>query len=123
MRVLYSIKPEFADKIFDGTKHFEFRRTIFRNPNVKTIVVYATAPIGKVVGEFQVTEILFQELEQLWTKTRKNAGISEERFYSYFMEKKLGYAIAIGSARRYAKPRGIRESFGIKPPQSFAYLD
>ena len=31
MKVVLSIKPEFANKIFDGTKKFEFRKSIFKN--------------------------------------------------------------------------------------------
>ena len=29
MKVVLSIKPQFANKIFDGTKKFEFRKAIF----------------------------------------------------------------------------------------------
>ena len=36
MKVVISIKPEFANKIFDGTKKFEFRKSIFKNEDVKT---------------------------------------------------------------------------------------
>jgi predicted transcriptional regulator len=39
MKVLLSIKPEFADKIFEGTKLFEFRRSIFKNEKIKKVVV------------------------------------------------------------------------------------
>ena len=31
MKVLLSIKPEFAEKILNGTKRFEFRKGIFKN--------------------------------------------------------------------------------------------
>ena len=53
MKVILSIKPEFANKIFNGTKKFEFRRTLFKKKEVKKIVVYASAPISKVIGEFE----------------------------------------------------------------------
>ena len=39
MTVLLSIKPEFAEKIFNGTKKFEFRKSIFKNTDVKKVVV------------------------------------------------------------------------------------
>lgn len=50
MKVLMSIKPEFADKIFDGSKRYEFRRMIFKQPAVKKVVVYASAPVQMVIG-------------------------------------------------------------------------
>ena len=34
MKVLLSIKPEFADKIFNGTKKYEFRKEIFNGSEV-----------------------------------------------------------------------------------------
>ncbi len=48
MKVVLSIKPEFANKIFNGTKKYEFRRAIFKNEKVKFIIVYASLPIRKV---------------------------------------------------------------------------
>ena len=56
MKVILSIKPEFANKIFNGTKKFEFRRTLFKNKEIKMIIVYASAPISKVIGEFEIIE-------------------------------------------------------------------
>lgn len=38
MKVLLSIKPQFAIKIFDGTKKFEFRKIIFKNSDIQTVV-------------------------------------------------------------------------------------
>ena len=45
MKVLLSIKPEFADKIFNGTKKYEFRKSIFKNKDVDTVVVYPKSVI------------------------------------------------------------------------------
>lgn len=47
MKILLSIKPEFADKIFEGTKQFEFRKSIFKDKTVRKVVVYASSPIQK----------------------------------------------------------------------------
>ncbi|GAA0878970.1 ASCH domain-containing protein [Algoriphagus jejuensis] len=123
MKVLLSIKPEFAEKIFDGTKRFEFRRRIYKNEAVKSVIVYASAPISKVIGEFEIETVHHDELDSLWDSTVKFAGISEEFYREYFNGKESGYAIEVKSVRKYREPLGIRESFGIGPPQSFAYVD
>ena len=68
MKVLLSIKPEFAEKIFNGTKKYEYRRVIFKN-KVETIVVYASDPVQRVIGEFEIGEILHKDIEQLWEYT------------------------------------------------------
>ncbi len=123
MKVLLSIKPEFAEKIFDGTKRFEFRRRIYKNENVKSVIVYASAPISKVIGEFEIETVHYDDLNSLWDSTFEFAGISEAFYRKYFNGKEAGYAIEVKEVRKYREPLGIRESFGIGPPQSFAYVD
>ena len=121
MRVLLSIKPEFSTRIFEGVKKFEYRRAIFKKP-VDGVVVYASAPISMVVGEFEISDLLFHDLNTLWRKTRKHSGITEEYFFSYFSNKTDGYAIQIGRTRKYRSPLMLREVYGLNPPQSYVYV-
>lgn len=123
MKVLLSIKPEFVEKIFSGTKKYEFRRSVFKNPDVKTVVVYASSPVQRVVGEFEIGNILNDELSALWEKTKEYAGISEDFFFSYFDEKENGYAIEIKKVKKYKQPQCLRETYNTTPPQSFTYLE
>ena len=44
MKVLMSIKPEFVEEIIKGTKKYEYRKSLFKNPDISEIVVYATQP-------------------------------------------------------------------------------
>lgn len=122
MRVLLSIKPEFAEMIFAGTKRFEFRRTVFKNPDIKTVVVYASSPVQKVIGEFEVEEIISAQLHALWKQTKKYAGINEKYFFDYFSDKEKGYAIKIKQPIKYKKALCLRKDFNANPPQSFLYL-
>lgn len=122
MKVLLSIKPEFANKIFNGSKKFEFRRVIFKSPDVKTIIVYASSPVQKVIGEFEIEEILNEDLNSLWEKTKDFAGIPEQFFFQYFGEKHKGFAIRIKKTKKYKTPLCLRKDFNISPPQSFAYV-
>jgi predicted transcriptional regulator len=117
-----SIKPEFAEKIFDGTKKFEFRKVIFKNKTVKKVIVYASFPIMKVIGEFIVGDILEMEVDELWEATADDSGITKEFFKAYYQGKKKGYAIRISEFKRYEEPLSLKESFNIKPPQSFQYI-
>lgn len=122
MRVLLSIKPEFAEKIFNGTKKFEFRRSIFKNDQIKTVVVYASSPLQSVIGEFEIDHIIYDELTNLWQQTHEFAGIEKDYFFHYFSDKQQGYAIVIKKTRVYQKPLSLKENFNMLPPQSFAYL-
>jgi predicted transcriptional regulator len=124
MKILLSIKPEFAEKIFIGSKKFEFRKIIFKNKSVKTVVVYVTRPIGKIVGEFDISEIIYDEPNLLWNRTQEFAGITKEFVETYFRGRERGFALAIGDVRKYDEPispDNIIKNF--TPPQSFIYLD
>jgi predicted transcriptional regulator len=123
MRVLLSIKPEFAFKIFEGKKKYEFRKAIFKREGITKVIVYASAPISKVIGEFEIAEIIYDELERLWQETNHFAGIDEDYFYQYFAERESGYAIKIQKAKLYEDKLCIRQHFGLTPPQSFAYVN
>ena len=122
MKVLLSIKPEFADKIFDGTKKFEFRRTIFSKTHINTVIVYASSPVQRVIGEFEINQVLFDDIENLWLRTRDFAGIDENYFFKYFLDKNKGYAIEIKKVKKYKTPLQLQDRYKIQPPQSFAYI-
>ena len=122
MRVLLSIKPEYAFKIFEGIKMFEFRKVIFKNPNVKTVVVYASSPVQQVIGEFEIDNILSSAPNDIWEITKSQSGISEDFFYKYFEDRTVAHAIKIKNTTRYEIPLSIKDDFNVVPPQSYVYL-
>lgn len=122
MKVLLSIKPEYAEKILNGEKKYEFRRSIFKNTNVKKIVIYASSPIQKVIGEFEIDCITSLETEDLWNKTKRHSGIDKEFYDNYFNGKETAHAIKVKKTKRYRKQLGL-DYFNINyAPQSFAYI-
>ena len=123
MRVLLSIKPEFAEKIFTGEKKYEFRRTIFKRADVRGVMVYASAPISKVIGEFEIDTIISADLNTLWAKTESSSGITKDYFFRYFINRESGHAIKINRPIRYRLPLCIKGDLGMTPPQSYAYID
>lgn len=123
MKVLLSIKPEFVDKIFSGEKKFEFRRVIFKDRSVKTVLVYASAPVQKVIGEFEIEEIVCQDIETLWKITQSHAGITYDYFATYFEGKKQGFAIKIKNLKKFKNAQCIKKDYHLTPPQSFVYVN
>lgn len=121
MKALLSIKPEFALQIFTGAKKFEYRRKIFKKA-VDTVIVYASSPMKMVIGEFEVEDLFWDDLADLWEKTKYESGISEEFFYQYFDQKERGYAIKIGKVTKFEVPLPLNETYGVNPPQFFAYI-
>lgn len=122
MIALFSINPEFVDKIFAGEKGYEYRKAIFRG-EVRKIVVYCTKPVGRIVGEFDVEEVIEDSPSNIWRKTCDLAGINKASYKAYFGGRKVGYAISIGEKKQYTEAVDPSDVFGsFFPPQSFMYL-
>lgn len=123
INVLLSIKPKFATAIFTGEKQFEFRRAIFKSTNVKKVYVYASKPIGLVIGEFEIDKIITADPESLWKTTKKASGISKEYFDEYFEGREIAYALKVNAVQAYEDPVTLMDMFNInRPPQSFMYV-
>ncbi len=123
MRVLLSIKPEYADKIFAGTKKYEFRKALFKRSDIKSVVVYASAPRQEVIGEFAIADVLTDRVEEIWSKTCEFSGISKQFYDAYFANREFANAICVGRIHRYKNPKKLQDFSVSCPPQSFAYIN
>ena len=121
-RVLMSIHPEFANAIFDGRKRYEFRRVLFKE-NVDEILVYATMPVARVIGNFKIARIHEDEPSALWLKTQAAGGVTKETFDGYFKGRDKAFAIEVEDPVRFAVPQPLSAYVASnKPPQSFCYV-
>jgi len=102
--ILPLFKPEFADKILSGDKRYEFRKVLFKK-NVDTIVIYATMPVGKIIGEFKVEDILQDKPASLWDRTKEYSGITQGFFNQYLASFKttLHFFSAFPICRAFSK--------------------
>lgn len=108
--------------ILNGKKRYEFRRVIFKLQSVTGVVLYASSPIRRVVGEFEIDGILSLGVAELWARTKEHSGIDRDSYESYFAGRRMGYAIKIKNVKRYPEYKEIRE-FNIRhTPQSFTYI-
>lgn len=121
--VLLSIKPEYAHKIFDGTKKYEFRKNVFKDKSVRRVIVYSSSPERKVIGEFEIDKILNDSPAVLWTLTKDFAGITQEFYDKYFHGRANAFAIKVASAREYNQKKDLSDFDIMYAPQSFAYVE
>ena len=122
MKALLSIKPEFAEAIFNGKKRFEYRKVIFKE-KVKCIQVYVTKPVGKIIGEFEIGEIVKDNPTKVWEKTRRHSGVKKSFYMQYFQDRQVAYAIKIKNINKYKEPLcPYNEYTNFTAPQSFRYL-
>ncbi len=119
---LFSIKPEFAIKILSGKKKFEYRK-IKTAKYFSRMIVYATHPIRRIIGEARVDRILSGTPSDIWNVTGKESGISQEFFMDYFNNILTAYAYCLNNPLFYSEPVTLK-NIGIKnAPQSFIYID
>ena len=119
--ILLSINPEHLAKIFDGTKTYEFRKARC-NRKVSRIVFYCTAPVMKIVGEAEVSEIIEDHPDRLWEITSAGAGISKTFFDGYYSGRSKGVAFGLMNVTRFESERELSD-YGISAaPQSFRYI-
>jgi len=124
--VLMSIKPEYAEMLFLGTKTVELRRT---RPAVSVgdwVLVYASSPRKALIGAFRVKSVVVASPDVLWERFGEDAGISREGFHAYFRGSPSGVAIRVGKTIQFMDPPSlstIREFVpGFHPPQCYSYL-
>lgn len=120
--ILLSIKPEYSEQIFSGTKKYEFRKHLAKK-NVTKILVYSTTPVMMVVGEVEVIDTLAMKPYPLWEETKKYAGITRAKFRKYFSGSKMGYAYKLGNVQKYITPQPLSKYNVKQAPQSFVYID
>lgn len=120
--ILLSIKPEYANRIFDGQKQYEYRKRIPKK-DVSKIVVYSSAPEQAVIGEIEVIKTLKMKPTPLWNSTKANAGISRSKYRKYFSGCTMAYAFVIGSSEKYPTSKSLADFNIQSAPQSFVYLD
>ena len=123
MKILLSIKPQYAEMILNGTKRFEYRRILYRNRDVRSVIIYATKPVGKILGEFEVGGLLSAAPDLLWASTKEHSGITKQFFMAYFENCDTAFAIQVKNPIRYDEPLPISQLTGSSSaPQSFMYL-
>lgn len=119
--MLLSINPEHVENIINGRKKYEFRKIKCKS-KVDKIVIYATSPIMKIVGEADVLEVIEGQVDAVWEKTAEFSGISKNFYNKYYQGKKIAVAYHLGTINKYEHPL-LLSDLGIKfAPQSFVYL-
>jgi len=119
MNAILSIKPKYVAEIVAGRKRYEFRKAIFKQ-KVEKVYIYSSAPVSRIIGEFEPVDILSGEPDKVWQETRKFSGITKRFFDEYFEGRTTAYAIVIQNFKLYEKPLPLPE--GVKAPQSFCYV-
>jgi len=120
--VLLSVKPQYAHKILEGSKKFEFRKTPIRRL-VDKVYIYSSSPEKKIIGYFHIKRIHSQKPAVLWDMCKDAGGIEKNDFFDYYSGKEVGHAIEISDVGTIDpfSPKAKNKHF--IPPQSYRYIE
>lgn len=125
--ILVSIKPEFVDKIFDGSKKIELRKVSPKSKPGDLMIVYSTSPEMAIVGICTIEKIIKSTPEEIWNNHSAILGIDEQRYFQYYAESTKAVGIVIQNAKRFKSKiplKNIKEHFPkFAPPQTFKYFN
>lgn len=121
--VLLSIKPDYASLILNHVKRVEFRRS-WAAHEVRDVVLYASAPVQKIVGLVKLKSTITGSPTALWAVCRDNGGgLSRSELRTYLEGKPQGVALMLGKVHKLADQLSPAEVFrNFVPPQSYRYL-
>lgn len=120
--ILLSINSKHIEAIMNGQKQVEYRSW---EPSCRCpfkVFIYATQPIGVIIGEFIVYEILEDSKDNLWEKNNDVGGISYDLYSNYFNNKNRCYAFRIDNIVKYETSITLNDLGIEKTPQRFIYL-
>lgn len=131
--LLISVKPKYADKIFEErTKKVELRRIRTRVKTGDIVFVYVSSPKKTFLGFFEVDFVIEKstsrnELKDLWQQVKDDAGIKRQEFYQYYKGATVAVGIYFVNAKKFETPIELHRLKAkisyLRPPQSYRYLN
>lgn len=119
---LMAIQPRYSQAILAGTKTVEFRKRPLAE-DVRTVLIYETAPTSCVVGAFTVADTVQLSPRTLWRELGAAGSITRLDFMQYFASYKTGVGLVVGSVQKLQRPITLAELVPRPAvPQSFAYI-
>ena len=120
--VLMSIHPAYAAGILSGSKQVEFRRTRLCRP-VSHVLIYETAPVGRLTGLFEVSGVEEGEPDAVWWRYAGVAGLDRAAYDAYFSGCQRAIAFRVENPMRLSEPLPLSAlAPGVRPPQSLRYV-
>lgn len=124
--MLLSVRPRYAESILAGTKRAEIRR---QRPGIlpgTPVIIYATKPLGAVIGTAIIDRLCEGAPTDLWDEYHQEMGVTREEFGQYLSGISTAYLLLLSGASRLISPLTLddmRESADFQPPRSYRYVN
>lgn len=124
--IVISIKPEFANKIFDGSKKIELRKVAPNANPGDLMIVYSTFPEMAIIGICKIQKVIKSTPSDIWKNHADILGIDKSRFLEYYSSTNTAIGIVLECTRRFKAKislKYLKEQFPkFSPPQTFKYF-
>ena len=123
--LIISLKPCYADLLFEGLKRVELRRRIASQISNRDVYIYVSSPIRELRGGFRVGQVWEGSPDAVWCMVSELATIDRQEFDAYFRGQNVAYALEVTNVWQYQSPVSLSwlrkrfEDFVV--PQSWRY--
>ena len=123
--LLFSLKPCYADLVFEGLKQAELRRRITPLMENRDVFIYVSSPVKQLRGGFRVGHVWCGPPEEIWNEVSELASVDKRDFDAYYAGRTIAYALKITDVWEYIYPADLttlRNRFpDFVAPQSWRY--
>ena len=124
--LLFSLKPCYADLVFERLKEAELRKRISLYMEDRDVFIYVSSPVMQLRGGFRIGQVWSGSPREVWNKVSELAGIDKRDFDSYYAGRTIAYALEITDVWEYKNPidlNALRNQFpNFVVPQSWRYV-
>jgi predicted transcriptional regulator len=123
--LLLSVRPRYAHAILNGTKTAEIRR---QRPAVHPgtlVIIYATKPVGAIVGTARIADMSCGSPADMWEQHQRSTGVTRAEYDAYLAGAETAYLLFLRRVQRLEPLltlEQIRSATTFQPPQSYRYL-
>lgn len=122
--LVMSVRPSFAEKILNGSKPIEIRKHFPDKWANHEIALYATKPVGSLVGKAEVESVTRGQPAEIWSCFESKLGCSKLDFDAYVGDAEEIAAIRLRNVCAYHHPVRLDKMASLLgealiPPQSY----
>jgi predicted transcriptional regulator len=123
--LLLSVRPRYAHAILNGTKTAEIRR---QRPVVHPgtlVIIYATKPVGAIVGTARIADVSCGNPADMWEQHQRSTGVTRAEYDAYLTGAETAYLLFLRRVQRLEPLltlEQIRSATTFQPPQGYRYL-
>ena len=115
--IVISVRPRWAEAIVTKRKWVEVRRRPMRVPPGIEVLIYATAPVSKIVGRCIVGSVQRGEASTMWSRFGNGTHLTRTEYDAYL-------ACSSATCISVVEPRRLTPiPLSFPPPRSWAWLD